>query len=84
MSAKLSGKNWVYLNCIGHIAVASEKGLIKALKSCGFSKINILNVNHHSSVSFLKWFVYLLASKLLKDRVNVPLFNDHMLVIAKK
>ena len=80
--SKMSGKNWIYLAYVGHIAVASEKGLITALNSCGLNKIDVLNVNHHSSVSFPKWLFYLLASKLLGNRGNIPLFNDHMLVIA--
>jgi 2-polyprenyl-3-methyl-5-hydroxy-6-metoxy-1,4-benzoquinol methylase len=81
-SARLSSKNWIYLNCIGHITVASKKGLVNALKSSGFSNIEILSKNHPSSASFMKWLIYLTASKALGNRGSLPLFNDHMLVIA--
>jgi 2-polyprenyl-3-methyl-5-hydroxy-6-metoxy-1,4-benzoquinol methylase len=80
--AKLSGKTWLYLKCIGHIAVPSRKGLISALQSSGFSKIEVHKHNHPSSTNFLRWISYLIASKILGNRGSIPLFHDHMLVIA--
>ena len=80
--ATLSDKTWLYLKCIGHISVASQKGLSLALQSGGFSKIEVLQCNHPSSASFIRWLGYFMASKALGNKGSIPLFRDHMLVIA--
>jgi SAM-dependent methyltransferase len=89
INAKLAGRSWIYLRNIGHITIASKQGLVDALKRKGFSKVEVIKVNHPASANFFKWLVYLTASKLtggketiMGGRGNVPLFYDHMLIIA--
>jgi 2-polyprenyl-3-methyl-5-hydroxy-6-metoxy-1,4-benzoquinol methylase len=88
-NSKIAGRAWIYLRIIGHITVASEQGLVNALKTKGFSKIDVFKLSHPSSASFIKWLVYLTASKLtgsketiLGGKRSVPLLHDHMLIIA--
>lgn len=89
ITAKLANKAWVYLKYIEHITVASEKAVVNALKLCGFSKIEVVKVNHPTSTNFIKWLACLSASKITiaKEKIavnrrHVPLFFDHMLIIA--
>ena len=89
ITARLSGKAWIYIRHIGHITIASQKSLVNALKSYGFSKIEVIKQSHPASADFIKWLVYLTASKILgsKENIignkgNIPIFHDHMLIIA--
>ena len=91
ITARLSGKAWIYLRPIDHITIASQKSLVNALQSCGFSKIEVMKQSHPASAHFIRWLVYLTASKvlgsretILGNRGNVPIFRDHMLIIASQ
>lgn len=88
-NAKLAGKAWVYTRFIGHITVASETAIREALRGSGFSSISVISMNHPCSVSFPRWLLYILFSKItgsketiFRNRGCVPLFHDHMLVVA--
>jgi 2-polyprenyl-3-methyl-5-hydroxy-6-metoxy-1,4-benzoquinol methylase len=90
-NAKLAGKAWVYPRFIGHITVASEIAIRKALERSGFLNVNVMSMNHPCSVSLPKWLLYIALSKItgsketiFKNRGCVPLFHDHMLVIASR
>ncbi|WP_299416243.1 class I SAM-dependent methyltransferase [Acaryochloris sp. IP29b_bin.148] len=91
MTAKAAGPTWTYLSHVGHISVPSEKALTQALSLSGFTKIETLKLSHPYSRSFFDWLILLTLSKILgtparikffNRRWTVPLFQDHMLVIA--
>lgn len=81
--AKLAGQNWAYLRCAGHIAVASQRALIQGLEQAGFETIQTWKQNHPSSPGFGKWlFEY--AGSRIRRHWAVPLYQDHMLIIAQR
>lgn len=89
ITARLANRHWLYLKYIHHITIASEQAIVNALKSCGFSKIKVVKVNHPTSLNFIKWLAYLLANRIpfIKENLSVnrryvPLLLDHMLIIA--
>ena len=81
--AQLAGANWAYLRCAGHIAVASQAALTQGLAQAGFENIQTWTQNHPSSPSLGKWlFEY--AGSRIRRHWAVPLYQDHMLIIAQK
>jgi len=82
--ARLAGANWAYLRCAGHIAVASEQALTQGLVQAGFNNhIDTWTQNHPSSPGLRKWlFEY--AGSRLRRHWAVPLYQDHILMIAQR
>lgn len=81
--AKLAGANWAYLRCAGHVAVASEQGLVQALRQAGFEAIQAWPQQHPSSPGLGKWLFEYVGSRLRRHWA-VPLYRDHLLIIAQR
>jgi SAM-dependent methyltransferase len=93
LTAKLAGATWSYLGHVGHIAVPSKDGLIHCLKKSGFTNITIDRMNHPYSRSILHWLIILCIARIMgtppritigSKRLTVPLFFDHILIVASR
>lgn len=81
--AQLAGGNWAYLRCAGHVAIASRAALTQGLAQAGFENIQTWDQNHPSSPGIGKWlFEY--AGSRIRRHWAVPLYQDHMLIIAQR
>jgi 2-polyprenyl-3-methyl-5-hydroxy-6-metoxy-1,4-benzoquinol methylase len=81
--AKLAGVNWAYLRCAGHVAVASQLALVEGLSQAGFEAIQTWPQQHPSSPGLGKWLFEYVGSRLRRHWA-VPLYWDHMLIIAQR
>jgi SAM-dependent methyltransferase len=91
LTAKLAGATWSYLKQTGHICIASEKAITTALKNAGFNNIFIHRISHPYSRQIFDYIILMLMAKIFNNpskikifnrEYTVPLFQDHMLIIA--
>ncbi|NJR71547.1 MAG: hypothetical protein HC771_25305 [Synechococcales cyanobacterium CRU_2_2] len=65
------------------MAVASQQALVQALEQTGFAAIQTWSQQHPSSPGLGKWLFEYFGSRLRRHWA-VPLYRDHMLIIAQR
>lgn len=87
-AARLAGKNWYYLQLVGHVTILSGKALRNLVEDSGLEIITQRRFEHEGAVSGKKWFARFLKNqvKAVLGRKKAPLlyYRDHQLVIARK
>lgn len=87
MVPRLTAATWYYLRCVGHVTIASRKGLERVLERAGFEVERSVLVDHPGSAragSFLARLAGNAVRRVLgRPLAPTPMFRDHQLVFAR-
>jgi SAM-dependent methyltransferase len=88
LTARIAGKQWYYLQCIGHVTVFSAFALERVLAQIGFVNVETDLVDHQGATRLGRWIRRILGNGIRTIRrqplAPIPYFRDHKLVLASK
>lgn len=87
-SARLAGRWWEYLHCVGHISVLSRRAITQLAARCGLSVIHRERLGHGAGASPAVWLRGYITNVYRGLRgcryVRLPYCRDHQLFVARK